>query len=100
MRDREVSSARSHPPMEPPRKPVWGPRAPGVGGANGVAPPRGNGEKRPPKDGMGANMGVPKRNDRPGSGRTAGKSEYSEEVWSLPHAAGHCSQCLMRLMRV
>ena len=68
------------PPMEGARKPAWGPRTPGVGGANGAPPGRGDGAKRQSKDPMGANMGARKPHDGAGRRGASKNDGYSEEV--------------------
>ena len=68
------------PPME--RKPAWGSKPSFVPGANGAPSRVGDGGKRQPKDGMGANMGARKPHDG-GAGQRRGKTDgYSEEVSS------------------
>lgn len=63
---------------------AWGPKTgtPGVGGANGAPPQRREGEKRQPKENMGANV---TRKPAADGGRPRGvKTDYNDEVSAQP----------------
>ena len=63
---------------------AWGPKTgtPGVGGANGAPPQRREGEKRQPKENMGANV---TRKTAADGGRPRGvKTDYNDEVSAQP----------------